>query len=458
MRRRRSPILLIFILLSLLPRLVAGQESWLDSQQRDWNRPGIAIPAAPAPVAADSAYCQTLVRPVETAVDAALVAQGWRLFSAYQRGWGITLTGGFVDFDAMCRPVSYQEFVFVDGRFAGTLAPVPMAPRSDGALTDARITSANHLIATYMRYAPTDPLCCPSDKTVITFSIARTTSGPVVTPDVEPSPATPAALPAAETSAVCVNLGTGDTLTLTSWTDEQIAAYEADAGTVGRPDPATGTCTDLAGLPVLRDFLGGFSWVCSRTADARWYGPVWTARLYRAATDVPPNPDVGGCPQPRNASFTPPPAEEQAAATAVYLSQLATGDLTSLYAWLHPDAQAVIPETVVVGWYAAEWLPLGPEPIVVRTVEFGSWTWGVTGATYADAATITFEQSFADGTVAGSVTHLVRDDQGVWRWFFGSDAAFVTAQRERFAPQRSGGRMLPADFIQTSTGLLRQRS
>ena len=165
MRRGRSLVLLLITLLSLLPRLVAGQESWLDSQQGDWNRPGLEIPAAPPPVAVDSAYCQTQVRPVETAEDAALTAQGWRLFSAYQRGWGITLMGGFVDFDAMCRPAGYQEFVFVDGRFAGTLAPVPMAPRSDGALTDARITSANGLVASYVRYAPTDPLCCPSDET-----------------------------------------------------------------------------------------------------------------------------------------------------------------------------------------------------------------------------------------------------------------------------------------------------
>ena len=82
----------------------------------------------------------------------------------------------------------------------------------------------------------------------------------------------------------------------------------------------------------------------------------------------------------------------------------------------------------------------------------------MTGVAYPDAATITFEQSFADGTVAGSVTHLVRDEQGAWRWFFGSDAAFVAAQRERFVPQRSGERVLPADLIQTSSGFLRRRS
>src|SRR3954451_18062890 len=77
---RRFPIFLLVTLLSLLPRLGAGQESWLDSQQGGWNQPGGAIPAPPVPVAAESAYCQDLVRPVETTADVALTAQGWRLF------------------------------------------------------------------------------------------------------------------------------------------------------------------------------------------------------------------------------------------------------------------------------------------------------------------------------------------------------------------------------------------
>lgn len=441
MRRCRYPILLLILFFALFPRPGAGQESWLDGERGGWNAPGMAIPTAPATFAAESAYCNDLVRPPETAEDAALADKGWRLYSAYRRGWGITLIGGFVDFDAMCRPVPYQLFVFVDGVFAGTLAPAPMGPRTDGALSDAGINAADRLFATYDRYAPTDALCCPSGDAGVMFTVARTATGPVVVPVGEgfaaiaatPVAGTPAA---AETTAVCVSPGTGgEGLVVIAWTDEEIAAHEADGGPVGFPHPETGTCTDPAGLPVVPDFLGGFSWVCSQTAAGLWYGPQWTADIYGAVTDLPPHPARGGCPEPRDEAIPPPPVDELAAATAVYLSQLASGDLQTLYAWLHPDAQAAIPEAVVVGWHASEWIPLGAEPIVVSSVELGPWTWGVTGTTYPDAAAIAYEQTFADGTVAGGITYLVQDDNGVWRGFFGHDVAFVDAQIARFAPR-----------------------
>jgi hypothetical protein len=246
-----------------------------------------------------------------------------------------------------------------------------------------------------------------------------------------------------ETVAVCVNLGTGgDALSLVSWTDAQIADYAAHTGPVGRPHPATGACTDPAGLPVLRDFLGGFSWVCSRTFNGDWYGPTWTANIYRLPTDMPPNPDIGGCPQPRAAAPpapSAPPDEEQAAATAVYLSRLeAGGDLDTLYAWLHPDAQAVVPREVVAGWYNTEVIPRGPNPIHVTSVEFTDWTWDVTGARYVRTAEIAYDQTFADGSVESDVVRLVQDDQGLWRWFFGRDRAFVDAQIDRFASHGAG--------------------
>ena len=437
MRSRRYVIALL-VVLALIPRPANSQGSWLDGGQGDWNTPGMAVPAAPAPLPAVDPVCQDLVRPEETAEDAALGAQGWRLFSAYERGWGITLVGGFLGFDAMCRPVPYQQFVFVDGEFAGTLAPEPMVPRADGALTDAGINAADRVYAVYTRYAPTDPLCCPSGETAVTFSVERTGNGPVVVSDRGPASATPAAT---ATLAVCVNLGTGgDALSLVDWTPEEVAAHEARSGPVGRPHPETGTCTDPAGLPVLRDFLGGFSWVCLMTFDGLWYGPAWTAEIYLPAGAVPPDPAIGGCPRPRDQAIPPPPETEQAAATAVYLSQLeAAGDLDTLYAWLHPDAQAIIPKEAVVGWYAADWLPRGPEPIGVTGVDIGEWTWAVTGTTYPDAAEIAYEQAFADGSVVSDVVRLVRDDQGTWRWFFGRDPGFVAEQIGRFVDPDAGG-------------------
>jgi hypothetical protein len=418
----------------------------LDGSRPSWNVAGIEVPAATSPAVEGLAQCQSLVRPGETAEDAAVTAQGWRLASAYQRGWGITLVGGFLNFDAMCRPVPFQWFVFVDDVFAGTLSPQPMYPRTDGALNDAGIRGADSLYAVYDRYGPTDALCCPSGETVVTFAVERTADGPVVTPDVTMSEETVAGVTAPtasprSTSAVCAGLG-GDALTLVFWTDEEIAAQEARTGPMTRAHPVTGTCVDLAGLPVGRERAPvlGFAWLCSRTFDNDWFGPHWVADLYRSESDVPPDPAIGGCPLPRDESFPQPPESEQVAATAVHLSQLeAAGDLDTLYAWLHPDAQAVIPKEAVSGWYAAEWLPREPQPIDVISVDFVEWTWNVTGTPYANVAEVAYEQPLGDGSTVRDVVRLVQDGQGVWRWFFGRDKAFVEDQIARFASDEGGG-------------------
>lgn len=72
----------------------------------------------------------------------------------------------------MCRPLQYQSFVFVDGEFAGTLSPEPMDSRTDGALGHITLHSGTQLTAEYSRYEESDPLCCPSRRTVVTFEIA----------------------------------------------------------------------------------------------------------------------------------------------------------------------------------------------------------------------------------------------------------------------------------------------
>lgn len=244
------------------------------------------------------------------------------------------------------------------------------------------------------------------------------------------TPAGPAATGA--TDAVCIGLG-GDALSLVEWTEAEIADHEARFGPVARAHPATGACHDPAGLPLVADAAESFAWLCARTAGGGWYGPVWTAEIYRAPDAVPPDPAAGGCPQPRDRAIPRPSAAEAAAATAVYLSQLeATGDLATLGGWLHPDAQAVVPASVVAGWFAAEWLPRGPGPIAVVRVEIGPWTWPVTGTTYPSTATVAFRQPFADGSVSADVVRLVQDERGTWRWFFGRDRVFVDRQIARF--------------------------
>jgi hypothetical protein len=118
-------------------------------------------------------------------MDAAVADAGWSLFNPYEAGWGITLISGLSGHDGMCRPWSYHAFVFVDGVFAGTLAPVPSMSRTDGALTrDARIESNDRLGAVFVRYADEDPLCCPSLPSVaVSYRVERASEGPVLLVD-----------------------------------------------------------------------------------------------------------------------------------------------------------------------------------------------------------------------------------------------------------------------------------
>ena len=180
----------VLLLGTALPSLADG--SWLDGDLVSWNAAGMAIPAAPgeAFVPGDMAYCQPSVRPAETPEDLQVADRGWLLTAPYQLGWGIAVIEGFLRFDANCRPVSFQHFVFVDGVFAGTLAPEAMLPRLDGALFDVWM-GPDEVGALYDRYAPTDGLCCPSAQTRVSFVVERTATGPVVTPaqaDALPAP------------------------------------------------------------------------------------------------------------------------------------------------------------------------------------------------------------------------------------------------------------------------------
>ena len=120
-----------------------------------------------------------------------------------------------------------------------------------------------------------------------------------------------------------------------------------------------------------------------------------------------------------------------AADTARELSRLeADRDFDALYERMHPDALAVVPRSVVVGWYESFFSDRETDELTVTEVVPEPWTWGVTGTTYEDAVTVTFVQPY---TVAGVVTevqgevHLVPFDDD-WGWFFGASRAFVDEQ------------------------------
>ncbi len=86
MSSHRYLIILLMAITALIPRSGSAQDSWLDGAQGVWNTSGMVLPATTSPPAPGIEQCQSLVRPAETAEDAAVAAYGWRLYGAYQRG------------------------------------------------------------------------------------------------------------------------------------------------------------------------------------------------------------------------------------------------------------------------------------------------------------------------------------------------------------------------------------
>jgi hypothetical protein len=148
--------------------------SWLDTEHpAAWNEPGREIPAAPDIEANDDPRCRELVRPPQLDEDRRVHARGWDLIGSFEGGWDVVIVRGAAAYDGMCRPLQYQAFVFVRGVFAGTLSPVPMDSRIDGALGTLSLQSGTELIAEYVRYEESDPMCCPSRRTTVFFEISK---------------------------------------------------------------------------------------------------------------------------------------------------------------------------------------------------------------------------------------------------------------------------------------------
>jgi LppP/LprE lipoprotein len=168
--------------------------TWLDDPvANNWNQVGMQMPMAMT-VNITNPRCGTAGRWAETPQDQALVDAGWSLFGPYRAGWGLLVVDAAGGYDGMCRPLAYQSFVFVDGQLAGTISPEPMNSRMTGAGTVISIRE-DTVSARYLRYAPSDPLCCPSrGAVVVDFQIDRTSEGPLLTPfksfqEPDPAPA-----------------------------------------------------------------------------------------------------------------------------------------------------------------------------------------------------------------------------------------------------------------------------
>lgn len=174
---------LSIITLSLLFAASAfGQVSWLDQPLRNWNNGNGVVPNAPRTTAPIEGTCREQIRTPETIAERAVTRAGWQLFGATQTYSPVTIVMGMASVDGMCRPNQYNAFVFVNNRFAGTLAPQPVNARTDGAFGKVELFRGS-ATAEFMRYTASDALCCPSQTSTVSYEIQTSGARPVVKAD-----------------------------------------------------------------------------------------------------------------------------------------------------------------------------------------------------------------------------------------------------------------------------------
>jgi hypothetical protein len=160
-----------------------GPGAWLEnSPPANWNSPGAAVPTAPPPSGDVDPRCGAQERTSESAEEDQVIGAGWRLFNAARVGWGLWIVDGLVDYDGMCRPNQFQGFVFADGQFAGTIAPAPMDSRTDGSGRLLDVRGPGTLTGQFVRYAASDPLCCPSAVFNVEYTVDRSGPAPLLIP------------------------------------------------------------------------------------------------------------------------------------------------------------------------------------------------------------------------------------------------------------------------------------
>ncbi|MHB1021937.1 MAG: LppP/LprE family lipoprotein [Acidobacteriaceae bacterium] len=147
---------------------------WLDKPLTDWNARTQAIPLPPPNDDKSESiwqFCDRDQRRASTPEDLEVQEKHWHLFGEVHLYGKLSVVSAMSDADGMCRPLGYQFFVFEGKRFVGTISPVPMDSRSDGALDRVILTGENTLVAQFRRYTPDDPLCCPSATSTVQYEV-----------------------------------------------------------------------------------------------------------------------------------------------------------------------------------------------------------------------------------------------------------------------------------------------
>ncbi len=160
-----------------------AQSDWLDMKPLpNWNKRSRAILQTKKISQTDLAQCRNIVRPPSLAVDRLLTKNGWTLVGEAQIFGKTSVVTVATGFDGQCRPRGFDTLVFVGDRVAGKLSPGPMDSRTDGTLTNVKLTSATTLYADYARYRSSDPLCCPWKTQEVSFVIKQNGGNYLLTP------------------------------------------------------------------------------------------------------------------------------------------------------------------------------------------------------------------------------------------------------------------------------------
>ena len=178
-KRFLMPLFFTFVILSAAFPAFAQQrpnDSWLERPLVNWNRRAGSFPQLPRlPATGDQAaitpQCRQQLRRPASAAERALARRGWSLYGPVQTRGTTKVILALAGVDGMCRPLSFQAFVYSEGRYAGTLSPVAMDSRADGALSNVSFTSPTRITAEFVRYTESDPLCCPSRISTVVYDL-----------------------------------------------------------------------------------------------------------------------------------------------------------------------------------------------------------------------------------------------------------------------------------------------
>ena len=136
-------------------------------------------------------------------------------------------------------------------------------------------------------------------------------------------------------------------------------------------------------------------------------------------------------------------------AAAIELSRIErSGDLIMLHDMMAPDARLAVSRAALAAWYLGPDAALPTADPEVLSVDFGGWTWQVTGRTYADIATVVVRQP---GVRRGEAVEQVEVQQyqfdgARWRWFFGADAEFIDQLNAQITPDALQGEFSTLDY------------